>query len=255
MDAAPDAFQQEDPLTDCLPQGVAPEVAYGVVFMLYCLYLTQPPRHAQRILLPHDLCHVLGTVAEAAVAKGAPEVARCLCVLVRCVSTHLVTLAQHNLLPYTTCCYTVLTPHRSQAFVFNAVDIPIETFSSSSVGPRYGKRDLRLPDQHFHAEAELLRHVAYHQRTALHVTPAVGALGPGHGAYVEAVERAFALQGPAGGTVSDPTAVGFASDPDFVRRLEGMLHDDAQQIASVRATFVDVHSPAGVVSMMATTWL
>lgn len=119
-------------------------------------------------------------------------------------------------------------PRRSQACIFNAIDIPIESFSSSSVHSRYGKRDLRLPDDHARAESELLRHVAYHLRTALHPAPAVAALGGEHRAYVDAVRRAFEVRG------DDPTELGFASDPDFVRRLETMLHDDAQHLATVR---------------------
>lgn len=122
----------------------------------------------------------------------------------------------------------------SHAFIFSAIDTPIESFSSSSVSSRYGKRDLRLPDDQARAETELLRHVTYHLRTALHPAPAVGTLGNGHKAYVEAVQRAFALQGVLRGGVPDPTLLGFASDPDFVRRLEAVLRDDAQQMVTVR---------------------
>lgn len=80
-----DADEDQPALQEFLPPGVPLEVAYGVILMLYCLYFTQPPQHAQRVLIPHDLCNVLAAVAEAASVGGASDVVRCLCVLVRYV--------------------------------------------------------------------------------------------------------------------------------------------------------------------------
>lgn len=123
--------------------------------------------------------------------------------------------------------------YSSQACIFNAVDIPIESFTSSSIRSRYGKRDLKIPNDHARAEAELLRQVSYHLKTALHPAPAVQVLRAHHGAYVEAVRQAFALQGELRGDLWDPTALGFASDPDFVERLQETLRTDAQHMVTV----------------------